>query len=174
MRCEVLMMTNSRACGRARVVRRAPQKTHGATCVQTPRLKITQLSINTLIVNKRQTIRFVLLHIDYRKVVKVVIFRNIFARSYRNMRGINFFFLLFFSIFFFLFFLAKRVRRQEKSARWAASQIRYQGKHWVWFVISWQWRDNESLATVGNMTLWCSANWCRHRLNIVITWLWLV
>ena len=106
MRCEVLMMMNSRACGRACIVRRAPQKTHGATCVQTPRLKITQLSINTLIVNKRQTRRFVLLHIDYRKVVKVVIFRNIFARSYRNMLGAHFFFFnlkkktIFVSIFF--------------------------------------------------------------------------
>ena len=57
-------MMNSNARGSARVVRRAPrgarrEKAHVATCVQTPRMKIAQLSIgliNTLIVNKRQTI----------------------------------------------------------------------------------------------------------------------
>ena len=46
MRYEVLIMTNSRVRGRARVVRRAPpvarrEKAHVATCVQTPRIKIT-------------------------------------------------------------------------------------------------------------------------------------
>ena len=57
-------------------------------------------------------------HIDYR-------ISDFFARRCRNMRD---------ALFFFLFFLFKSVRRPEKIASRAASQITYQAKHWYHIV----------------------------------------
>ena len=59
-------------------------------------------------------------HIDYRWLDQRKSC-NFFARCYRNMRG----------ALFFVIFLIKSVRRQEKNARRATSQITYQGKHWL-------------------------------------------
>ena len=55
------MMTNSRVRGRARVVRRAPREGARRNVRPDAPNKNYTIEHNTLIVNKRQTIRFVLL-----------------------------------------------------------------------------------------------------------------
>ena len=84
-----VMMTNSRACGRARVVRRGARRIIAMLCTVCSTLVTVKATLDDPI------------------NVKVVIFRNFFARCYRNMRGTH----------FLIKFLSKKVRGGRKKVQ---------------------------------------------------------